>query len=287
MSLPKDYIENIQTELNSEIAKISPVHGGDINEAACISLKSGEDIFVKWNASAPENMFEAEAKGLELLRSAGTELEIPDVKIVGNDFLVLEWIPEGGGKQHTAFGFGTELAKLHQKTQTAFGLNHDNYIGRLPQSNTEHSNWPDFFALERIEPQIQMGVESGKLTRTILRSVEKMYPKLGMIFPNEKPALIHGDLWSGNYMFTKSGKTSIYDPAAYFGHREMEIAMTRLFGGFSANFYEGYNEEFPLEPGFDERVQIYKLYPLLVHANLFGGSYCRQAEEIIERYAGF
>ncbi|MEX0721414.1 MAG: fructosamine kinase family protein [Balneolaceae bacterium] len=276
----------MQTNFDAVIKNITSVHGGDINDAARVTLKTGEDFFVKWNKSAPDNMFAVEAKGLDLLRSAGTEIQIPEAKLVGQDFLVLDWIEEGGGKQNTASEFGAELAKLHQNSKAEFGLDHDNFIGRLPQSNTTHSNWPDFYALERIEPQVKMGVESGKLTRTILRLVEKFYQKLGMIFPTEKPALIHGDLWSGNYMFTKNGGVSMYDPAVYYGHREMEISMTRLFGGFSANFYEGYNEEFPLEPGFDERVSIYNLYPLLVHANLFGGSYCRQAEDIIEKYAG-
>ena len=192
---------------------------------------------------------------------------------------------EGGGKSTSSLEFGKKLGRLHKSTSDYFGLDYDNYIGKLPQSNTKHSNWFDFFALERIEPQVRMGIESGKLSRPILKSVEGFYKKLGSILPTEKPALLHGDLWSGNFMFTKSGGVSIYDPAVYYGHREMDLAMTRLFGGFSANFYEGYNEQFPLSGGFDSRVSIYNLYPILVHANLFGGSYCRQAENIINRYA--
>ena len=276
---------NIEEELGVEIESTTSVHGGDINQAASISLKDGKKLFVKWNSSPPKNMFQVEAKGLELLNSAGTGLNIPAPLLLKDHFLVLEWIEEGGGGQHSAHDFGIELAKLHKQTATHFGLDHDNYIGKLSQSNTQHSNWPDFFALERIEPQVRMGVESGKLTRSILKSVEGLYKKLGSIFPTEKPALLHGDLWSGNYMFTKGSGASIYDPAVYYGHREMDLAMTRLFGGFSANFYDGYNEEYPLEGGFDSRVNICNLYPILVHANLFGGSYCRQAENIINRYA--
>lgn len=283
--LPEAIKEQIRQELNLEIQSIQSVHGGDINQAAKIVLGDGKELFVKWNNSAPENMFETEAKGLQLLNSADTDLQIPSPVLVKEDFLVLDWIEEGGGKQHSAQDFGKELAKLHKQTADQFGLGHDNYIGKLPQSNNRHSNWPDFFALERIEPQVRMGVESGKLTRSILKNVEGMYKKLGSIFPTEKPSLLHGDLWSGNYMFTKSGHASIYDPAVYYGHREMDLAMTRLFGGFSANFYEGYNEEYAPEGGFDSRVTICNLYPILVHANLFGGSYCRQAENIINRYA--
>ncbi|MAO65744.1 MAG: ketosamine-3-kinase [Balneola sp.] len=283
--LPDHIQETIQEELKAKISQVNSVHGGDINQASKLSLDSDETLFVKWNDSAPDSMFETEAKGLELLASADTDLQVPAVTLQKDSFLVLEWIDEGGGQQNSAFNFGAELAKLHKNTSDSFGLDHDNFIGRLPQSNNKHSNWADFFAIERIEPQIKMGVESDKLTRSVLRDVEKMYQKLGLIFPQEQPALLHGDLWSGNYMFTQNGKASIYDPALYFGHREMDLAMTRLFGGFPANFYEGYNAEFPLEDGFDDRVNVYNLYPILVHANLFGGSYCRQAENIIKRYA--
>lgn len=283
--LPESIQHTIQDSLNDSITRVKSIHGDDINESAKIELESGDKLFVKWNNSAPDSMFSAEAKGLALLNDAGTHLKIPDSKLQKNHFLVLEWIDEGGGKTNSAYDFGVELAKLHQNSSNSFGLDHDNFIGRLPQSNQQHSNWPDFYAIERIEPQVKMGVESGKLTRSVLRDVQKLYSKLGSIFPTEKPALLHGDLWSGNYMFTKSGNASIYDPAVYYGHREMEIAMTRLFGGFSANFYEGYNNEYPLEPGFEDRVNICNLYPILVHANLFGGSYSRQAENIINRYA--
>lgn len=283
--LPDSIKSKIQSILDKDIKGFSAVHGGDINQAAKVELSSGGLLFVKWNASAPESMFEVEAKGLELLRSANTELEIPKVVLQEENFLALSWIDEGGGQPNSAYDFGIELARLHKNTASSFGLDHDNFIGRLPQSNQQHSNWPDFFALERIEPQVKMGIESGKLTRSVLKDVETFYANLGSIFPTEKPALLHGDLWSGNYMFTQSGGASIYDPAAYYGHREMELAMTRLFGGFSANFYKGYNEEFPLDEGFESRVNICNLYPILVHANLFGGSYCRQAENIIQRYA--
>lgn len=274
----------IQNELKNSIRAQKEIYGGDINKAAKVELEDGRTFFVKWNNDAPRGMFEAEAEGLKLLKSAGTNIEVPGVKLIAGDFLVMEWIEEGGGQQNSAYKFGQELARLHQTTDQQFGLDHNNFIGRLPQSNTRHGNWPDFFALERIEPQVKMGIESGKLNRSVLGTVESLYKKLGSIFPTENPALIHGDLWSGNYMFTKSGGASIYDPAVYYGHREMELAMTRLFGGFSANFYQGYNEVHPPAPKFDDRVTLCNLYPILVHANLFGGSYCRQAESIINRY---
>ena len=283
--IPRFITARIQSELDVEIKDQKSVHGGDINQAGKIETATGKNLFVKWNESAPEGMFEAEAKGMELLNSADSGLEIPSPLLVNENFLVLNWIEEGGGNSESARNFGRKLAKQHQNSSDFFGLDYDNYIGKLTQSNIKHSNWFDFFALERIEPQIRMGVESGKLTRSVLKKAESFYKQLGSIFPNEKPALLHGDLWSGNFMFTKSGGASIYDPAVYYGHREMDLAMSRLFGGFSANFYSGYKEEFSITEGFSSRVEVYNLYPILVHANLFGGSYCRQAENIINRYA--
>lgn len=282
--LPATIRSSVENKLDDLIVSGKPVHGGDINQAQKITFESGNIAFLKWNERAPEHMFEAESKGLKLLRSANTKLIIPEVLDQSENYLLLDWIAEGGGTPDSSYRFGAELAKLHRSSHSFFGLDHDNFIGRLKQSNTNHSSWPDFFALERIEPQIKMGVESGKLTRSVLREVEKLYTKLGSIFPGEEPALLHGDLWSGNFMFTRSGGTSMYDPAIYYGHREMDLAMTRLFGGFPADFYNGYNKQFPLEPGFKERVTLCNLYPILVHANLFGGSYCRQAENIIKNY---
>lgn len=282
--LPESIHKSLANNVGEIIRSQEPVAGGDINQAQKIIFESGKTAFLKWNDSAPSGMFEAEAKGLELLRSANTELIIPEQLVVSDSYLLLEWVEEGGGKPDSSYQFGVQLARLHKSSSDFFGLDHDNYIGRLPQPNNKHSNWPDFFAIERIEPQVKMGVESDKLSRSLLMDVQKMYSKFGSLFPLEKPALLHGDLWSGNFMFSRSGQTSIYDPAVYFGHREMDLAMTRLFGGFSADFYRGYNEESPLEPGFEDRVKLYNLYPILVHANLFGGSYCRQAENIIQNY---
>lgn len=283
--LPESIHNSIEAHLDDTIVSGQSVAGGDINQAQKLTLGSGRTAFLKWNETAPEGMFDTEAQGLEMLQTADTNLFIPRVLALSDNYLLLEWVDEGNGDENASFEFGIQLARLHQKSQPTFGLGHDNYIGKLRQSNTKHSNWPDFFALERIEPQIKLGIETNKLTRSILFKVEQLYKKLGALFPQEQPALLHGDLWSGNYMFTKLGRTSIYDPAVYYGHREMDIAMTRLFGGFSENFYEGYNSEFPLEDGIESRVNLCNLYPVLVHANLFGGSYCRQAEHIINHYA--
>ncbi len=283
--LPESIAKDVRDFFNSDILDFTRVHGGDINQGGKFKLDNGGTYFIKWNLSADPTMFTKEAKGLKLLSEANTDLRIPEVLTTNEQFLILEWIEQGSKNDHSDFDFGRQLALLHKHTTELFGLDHDNFIGRLPQSNSEHSNWADFFAIERIEPQIQMAVENGKIDRSLFKAVQKLYAKLGHIFPTEKPALLHGDLWSGNYLFDKNGNASIYDPAVYFGHREMDLSMTRLFGGFSADFYTGYSDEYPLSDGFEDRIKLCNLYPVLVHANLFGGSYARQAEQIIRHYA--
>lgn len=278
--IPDSISQSVEDILDAEISSQQPVRGGDINQAAKITTEHGSAYFLKWNLNAPEHMFSTEAKGLQLLRKADTDLVIPSVINYDTDYLLMGWVAEGGGKVGSAADFGKQLARLHKHTSTYFGLDHDNFIGRLPQSNSKQSEWADFFIEERIEPQILLGVKAGKLSRELLHNLTGLYDTVSDHFPEEPPALLHGDLWSGNYMFTANGKTSIYDPAVYFGHREMDLAMTRLFGGFSADFYQGYESEYPLAPGFEERISLCNLYPILVHANLFGGSYSRQAEAI-------
>lgn len=275
----------IELKLDDEIISSKTQSGGDINNASIIKLSDGESLFLKWNSSAPDHMFETESKGLKILSDANTDLVIPEVVEVGKNFLLLSLLIPGSGNSGSAYGFGTELAKLHQHSFETFGLNHDNFIGKLPQRNHQRQNWADFFVSERIEPQIKVGIQTGKFESDLIPIVDVLHKTVQDLFPNEQPALLHGDLWSGNYMFTKSGAASIYDPAVYYGHREMDIAMTRLFGGFSSDFYEGYNLEYALADGFEDRIEVCNLYPVLVHANLFGGGYVRRANEILRQYS--
>jgi len=282
-------LDHISSQIESEVGqKIIASHsqsGGDINQATILNFENGYSCFLKWNDSAPASMFETEAKGLELLSNVNTELIIPKVILMGKDFLLLSLIESGSANSGSDFNFGVQLAKLHRNSSDNFGLGHDNFIGKLPQRNHTHKNWADFFIQERIEPQIKLGVDSGKFSNSSGDKIEKLSSVVEKLFPDEPPALLHGDLWSGNYMFSKTGTASIYDPAVYYGHREMDLAMTRLFGGFSKEFYEGYNSEYPLEDGFEERIQLCNLYPILVHANLFGGGYVNQAIGIMDRFS--
>jgi fructosamine-3-kinase len=280
--IPESIKSKIESHLEDFISSMSPLYGGDINKAVKIEMDSGDQFFLKWNPHSPEGMFEVEAKGLELLSSAGSELVIPEVYLAANDFLLMEFIEESNSGDF--FEFGVQLARLHKKTNELFGLDHSNFIGRLPQSNKYHNDWLEFFVRERIEPQVKMAIDSGKISKKYATTFHRPFNYTYVVFPEEPPALVHGDLWGGNFMFTTSGKTSIYDPAVYYGHREMDIAMTQLFSGFSPEFYEGYNEEYPLKKGYQERIKLCNLYPLLVHANLFGGSYVSQSEALLNRF---
>lgn len=287
--LPDNLRNEISKKLDYNIKSTTPVSGGSINEAARLDIEELGPAFLKWNRTADPDMFEKEVTGLKLLGDAGTELRVPDVILQGTvedstGYLLLEFIEDGRPGNQSAQHFGKELSVLHKNRSKSFGLDEDNYIGRLPQSNNRHNDWINFFIDERMEPQLQMALKSGKFGSSITGAFNSMYRKLEEIFPEDEPSLLHGDLWGGNFFYDTKGTAVIYDPAVYYGHREIELAFTHLFGGFSSAFYEAYDEAFPIEPGFEQRKDIYNLYPLLVHTNLFGGSYARQVEGIVKRF---
>ena len=264
------------------------IAGGCINSGGRLSTDHG-DYFLKWNDSKRfPNMFEKEALGLALLKKSDT-MKIPSVIAVGetkqNQFLILDFIESSRPTKSYWRELGRGLANLHKKISPTFGLDHDNYIGSLPQSNLQVDNWIDFFIQSRIHPQLKLAVDAGALEVNQVKKFERLFNKLPSLFPIEKPALLHGDLWSGNVLVDHHGDAVLIDPAVYFGHREMELAYTRLFGGFESNFYGSYFEESPVAPGFNNRVDIYNLYPLLVHVNLFGGGYANQVAAILNRFA--
>lgn len=264
-----------------------PLSGGSINEAYCLQTTSG-NFFLKFNiADRYPGMFEKEAQGLQLLRNAAC-IEVPEVFLTAVTgryaFLVQEFI--AGNNQIPDFHavFGRQLAALHIHSADNFGLDHNNYIGSLNQSNTFHGNWFDFLIDERLQPLLEMAINHGHLNMRDAKLFESLYSKLSGILPVEPPALLHGDLWSGNFMVGKDGLPCMFDPAVYYGHREMDIAMTKLFGGFNTEFYQAYQDAMPMEPGWEKRIPINQLYPLLVHVNLFGGSYTGQVRQVISRF---
>ena len=269
------------------IVNSQSVGGGCINHTHTLETNRGK-FFLKWNDKKRfPKMFQAEARGLSLLRSTNT-LYIPEVVLVveasEQSCLILEWIDPGKREKHFWKNFGEQLATLHQHTEMNFGLDHDNYIGSLPQCNEQQVLWPDFFIRQRLEPQLKLAVDSGKLSLQLMNNSANLFRKLPELIPAEKPSLLHGDLWNGNYMIASNGFACLIDPAVYYGHREMDLAMTKLFGGFDSDFYSSYHEHYPLEKGFESRVDIHNLYPLLVHVNLFGGGYVQQVNSILSRF---
>ncbi len=293
MSLPQVISSAVEQSLSKylntlvTIKETHPVSGGCINHTVGLTTNQGK-FFLKYNdAKLYPEMFSKEAKGLSLLRSEDTinTPEVIDNQVSGNySWLLLEHIESGPRKLNFWEDFGFRLSELHKITHDSFGLDHDNYIGSLVQHNDHHNNWTDFFIQQRLMPQIELANKNGLLNSEINNQFEHLFKRLPNIFPEESPALLHGDLWSGNFMVNNQDEVCLIDPAVYFGHREMELAFTKLFGGFENHFYEAYNENKPLEPGFIDRVDIYNLYPLLVHANLFGKSYLRPVRETINLY---
>ena len=174
---------------------------------------------------------------------------------------------------------------MHKQPQEYFGLNENNYIGSLKQLNDLRNEWTAFYTECRIMPLVKILFDEGRYSKNDLTASNNFYNQLKNIFPHESPALLHGDLWSGNYFIHSSGYAIIFDPAVYYGHREMDIGMTKLFGGFDQRFYNAYNEVYPLTKGWEQRLAITQLYPLLVHAVLFGGHYIAQAKDIMKRFA--
>lgn len=275
-----------RTGKNCLVREFVPVPGGSINQVYKIATSVG-DYFIKLNdAKLFPGMFEAEEKGLDILRRSSFRIpQVISVEYIKEDaFILMEFIEKGFANEGSQERMGITLAAMHKQSDKHFGLDHDNYIGSLSQSNTKKNNWTEFFIEERMEKQLKLAVDTKKMGKEIRKSFDRMYKRLDDIFPAEVPALLHGDLWSGNYLACADGSPCIFDPAVYYGHREVDLAMTKLFGGFSPLFYQIYNEHFPLEKGWEKRVDVFQLYPLLVHVNLFGGSYVADVNEIVKRF---
>lgn len=269
-----------------ELQLLRPVHGGSINK--CYQMGYGEArFFLKVNSARQyPGMLRAEAEGLRTIADTHT-IKVPLIIDVfetqEEQVLVLEWIESGPNTSSSQESLGRSLANLHSHTNDHFGLEYDNYMGSLPQSNTMAVSWSDFFIKQRLKPQVELGQRSGVLSKEILSLFDSLYQGLDGLSPAEKPAFIHGDLWCGNYMISSQEEPVLIDPAVCYSNREADIAMTMLFGGFQSLFYEAYNEVFPLEPGWEERLDLWNLYPLLVHLNLFG-VYLSQIKAILTKY---
>ena len=270
-------------------ANIHSVFGGDINKAYKI-ITGTTPLFVKVNDAAfSRDMFEKEAKGLKTLKDTG-HLNVPDVVDIKTQdkytVLVLQWIEPGNRNKTTNGDIARQLSNLHNSKNDYFGLSYDNYLGTLNQINGFEENWLDFYFKNRIEYQIQLAIDSGLMGKHIIAKVDKMFSSIAKDYPVVIPSLLHGDLWGGNYMIAINGKAVFIDPAIYYGYREMDIAMMKLFGGFDKEVFDLYNESMPLDYDWQSRLCFHQLYYILAHVNLFGGGYVNSAVKIIEYYSG-
>jgi fructosamine-3-kinase len=278
--------------LEAQSCRIQAVGGGDIHRAWRIEA-AGQRIFVKDNARPLPDIFRLEAAGLEALREAASAtalLRVPEVLGVGDDFLALQWIDFSAGLSEAAEHLlGEGLAAIHQHSSERFGWDEDNYIGTLPQENAwlpREAGCARFFATRRLQVQSRLG--ASRFPAAVRSRLASLCERIDEFIPlgHEPPALLHGDLWGGNRAADADGVPWLYDPAVHFGCREAELAFTELFGGFGPAFYEAYQHHYPLDPGYRSRIDLWNLYPLLVHANLFGGGYIHRVDGILKGLLG-
>lgn len=260
-----------------------PVGGGDISAAWRLETGSGA-VFLKTGPSSSIDMFTAEAEGLEALAAPGV-IRVPKVIACGASdntaYVALEWLDLGRAARNTETRLGEQLAALHRSTARRFGWHRDNTIGLTPQHNEPSDDWVEFYREHRLESQLRLAADNG-FTGALQEEGAKLMKRLPVFFESYSPeaSLLHGDLWGGNWG-SCDGEPVIFDPAVYYGDRETDLAMTRLFGGFGRDFYAAYESAWPLCQGHRERCDLYQLYHVLNHLNLFGSGYLGRARELI------
>ena len=273
------------THLSFELRNAAPVGGGSINQTFRLEGTDGRRYFLKVNDARHHPMFVAEAAGLDAIAATGT-LRVPEAIAHGiageQGYLVLEYlelVSRGNARL-----LGERLAALHRCTADQFGFAGDNFIGTTLQPNARTNDWIEFWRRHRLGFQLRLAARNGYGGR-LQSPGEQLLDALPAFFADYSPlpSLLHGDLWSGNHGFLSDGTPAIFDPATYYGDRECDLAMTELFGGYPANFYAAYRTAWPLDPGYATRRDLYNLYHILNHANLFGGGYATQAEQMMQR----
>ncbi len=272
--------------LGEEISGFTSVSGGDISQAYFL-LTQRRKVFLKLNTSATGlKMFEAEKKGLLAIGATQT-IHVPQVYYCGvvmsTAALLLEYVETKRATEKDLELLGHQVARLHQTTSETFGWDTDNFIGRLAQYNHHEQDWTTFYVTHRLLPQLRMACDTGMLTVAETPAENVMYKTLQEILPPVKPGLLHGDLWGGNYIISTDGIPYLIDPAVYYGHHEVDLAMSRLFGGFGSRYYHAYGEIIPAAPQADIRNDLYQLYYLLVHLNMFGRGYYPQVSGLMKQ----
>lgn len=278
--------ERLEALLGSPIDHARGIGGGSIASAYRVQLRDGRRVFVKDYGDADAEIVRAEADGLAWLAEAEA---LPAARVLAVDearpVLALDWIESGRPAAGFAESLGRGLAALHAADPDGFGLERSNFIGPLPQRNEPATTWPEFYAESRLRPLLRRALDAGALSREVVREAEGLLTRLpDLCGPPEPPARLHGDLWGGNLMIDAAGGPVLVDPAVYGGHREMDLAMMRLFGGFAPRVFDAYAESTPLAAGFSERVALCQLYPILVHVALFGGGYASDFAAAVRQY---
>ena len=264
------------------------VSGGSINHCYRVVLDQQTSWFLKLNHSRLfPGLFHHEVKGLAALQ----HMQLINVaSVIGcsedddQQFILMKWIKSGSRTREFWYRLGEQLAALHHVSNSEYGWAEDNYFGSMKQLNSMDADWISFFINNRIHPQLQMALQKGLISTSMMRQFEKLFHRLLFIFDTEPPALLHGDLWNGNLMCNERSEPVLIDPAVYFGHRSMDLGMTVLFGGFDPAFYQAYESSYPLPPNHAEQWELSNLYPLLMHLNLFGIQYLPRIAAILNRY---
>jgi fructosamine-3-kinase len=284
-------VQAIHQVIRAEIRSIREVKGGDIGLSLSVETES-DRYFVKYRHDLPAQTFLCEAEGLAVLRQAGG-LPVPQTFYAGNipgltgGMIVLQWIDRGRPRADTDERLGRGLAFLHQTASVTgkFGFHQDNYLGELPQANRWRDSWREFYRDQRLKPLLELADERGLLHPARRKRLLRLMDELGRFLPERcRPSLLHGDLWSGNWIADTDGQPYLIDPAVFYGDREYEMAFTELFGGFSPKFYAAYHEVAPLSPDYPDRRPLYQLHYLLVHLIHFGEQYGPAVDRVLQRY---
>lgn len=282
----KEIIPLISDILSDKIISSKPITGGDISSAFHLETSKGNYFLKVNNDPFALKMFLAEQKGLSDIAATNT-IAVPSVYVAESyedmAIILMDFIDSKRPHPADYARFGTELAKMHLVTNSEFGYSSNNFIGSLDQSNNENNDWADFYWSQRIKPQFQLALNNNLLSADEIPSKEQSISLFKQIFNNVKPSLLHGDLWGGNYLISTDGTPYLIDPAVYYGHSMVDIAMSQLFGSFGPDFYNSYHQIIPKSDFYKEEIDLYQLYYLLVHLNLFGRGYYTSVSDVMKR----